>query len=47
MIGVGMSAEAGLFGIGGMSWKEEVLLHDGSKIIAERHYNLGGYSPWY
>ncbi len=25
------------------SWKEEVLLHDGSKIIAERHYNLGGY----
>jgi len=26
-----------------MSWKEEVLLHDGSKIIAERHYNLGGY----
>jgi hypothetical protein len=26
-----------------MSWKEEVLLHDGSKIIAERYYNLGGY----
>ncbi len=26
-----------------MNWKEEVLLHDGSKIIAERHYNLGGY----
>lgn len=26
-----------------MSWKEEVLLHDGSKIISERHYNLGGY----
>lgn len=26
-----------------MSWKEEVLLHDGNKIIAERHYNLGGY----
>lgn len=25
------------------TWKEEVLLHDGSKIIAERHYNLGGY----
>src|SRR3569623_1769698 len=26
-----------------MGWKEEVLLYDGSKIIAERHYNLGGY----
>jgi hypothetical protein len=26
-----------------MSWKEEVLLHDGGKIIAERSYNLGGY----
>lgn len=25
-----------------MSWKEEVRLHDGSKIIAERFYNLGG-----
>jgi len=40
-----MNAEAGLFGFGGdtMRWKEEVLLHDGSKIIAERYYNLGGY----
>lgn len=28
---------------GKMGWKEEVLLHDGSKIIAERRYNLGGY----
>ena len=27
-----------------MSWKEEVLLHDGSKIISHRFYNLyGGY----
>ena len=42
MMGVSMSADAGLFGHT-MSWKEEVLLHDGSKIIAERHYNLGGY----
>ena len=40
ILGAGMSACA----MGGkMSWKEEVLLHDGSKIIAERHYNLGGY----
>ena len=42
MMGVSMNAEAGLFGHT-MSWKEEVLLHDGNKIIAERHYNLGGY----
>ena len=41
-LGVSMSAGAGLFGHT-MSWKEEVLLHDGSKIIAERHYNLGDY----
>jgi hypothetical protein len=27
-----MSASAGLFGFGGTSWKEEVLLHDGRKI---------------
>jgi hypothetical protein len=42
MLGVSMNAFAGLFSHT-MSWKEEVLLHDGSKIIAERHYNLGGY----
>lgn len=42
MMGMSMSADAGLFGHT-MSWKEEVLLHDGSKIIAERSYNLGGY----
>ena len=41
MMGVSMNAGAGLFGHT-MNWKEEVLLHDGSKIIAERHYNLGG-----
>ena len=40
-----LNAEAGFLGFGGdtMTWKEEVLLHDGSKIIAERYYNLGGY----
>lgn len=26
-----------------MSWKEEVKLHDGQIIVAERFYNLGGY----
>jgi hypothetical protein len=40
ILGAGMNACA----MGGkMSWREEVLLHDGSKIISERHYNLGGY----
>lgn len=39
ILGGSMSACA----VGGASWKEEVLLHDGSKIIAERDYNLGGY----
>jgi hypothetical protein len=44
-LGANMNAEAGLFGIGGntMSWKEEVLLHDGQIIVAERFYNLGRY----
>lgn len=45
MMGVSMSADAGLFGLFGhtMSWKEEVLLHDGQIIVAERFYNLGGH----
>lgn len=42
MMGVSMSADAGLFGFGGKSWKEEVLLHDGRKIIVERVQKLGG-----
>lgn len=44
-LGVSMNANAGLFGIGGstMNWKEEVLLHDGQIVVAERFYNLGGY----
>jgi hypothetical protein len=42
MMGVSMSACAGLFGMGGTSWKEEVLLHDGSKIIVERSQSYGG-----
>lgn len=42
MIGVSMGADAGLLGFGGTSWKEEVLLHDGSKIIVERSVELGG-----
>lgn len=41
-LGVSMSAEAGLFGFGGDSWKEEVLLHDGKKVIVERSQSYGG-----
>lgn len=36
MTGISMNAAAGVFGFGGDRWKEEVLLHDGSKIIVER-----------
>ncbi len=42
MMGASMSAEAGLFGFGGVSWKEEVLLHDGRKLIVERSQSRGG-----
>ena len=37
MLGVSMSACSKT-----MSWKEEVKLHDGQIIVAERFYNLGG-----
>lgn len=37
-----LNACAGLFGIGSTSWKEEVLLHDGQKIIVERSLERGG-----
>jgi len=37
-----MNTNAGVFGLGGVSWQEEVLLHDGSKIIAERTVKRGG-----
>ena len=41
-LGISMNAEAGLFGFGGTNWKEEVLLHDGSKIIVKRSQSYGG-----
>jgi hypothetical protein len=41
-MGASMNAEAGLFGLGGTSWKEEVLLHDGTKIVVERTIDRGG-----
>ncbi len=41
-MGASMNANARLFGLGGTSWKEEVLLHDGTKIIVERTVERGG-----
>ncbi len=41
MMGMSLSADAGWFGFGDKSWKEEVLLHDGKKIIVERTEQLG------
>lgn len=41
-MGVSMSAEAGLFGFGDVVWKEEVVLHDGTKIIVKRSQSYGG-----
>jgi len=37
-----MNAIAGLFGFGGTSWKEEVQLHNETKIVVERHQSYGG-----
>lgn len=42
LMGVSISADAGFLGFGGDSWKEEVLLHDSSKIIAKRSLSYGG-----
>jgi hypothetical protein len=41
ILGTGMNA-FGFLGFGGTSWKEEVLLHDGGKIIVERLVDRGG-----
>ena len=39
---VGGIAEAGLLGLSGDSWQEEVLLHDGRKMVVERKVERGG-----
>ena len=41
-LGINMNADAGILGFGGTSWKEEVLLHDGSKIVVTRAVERGG-----
>ena len=43
-LAIGMSACAALPGSGSSSWKEQVLLHDGQKIIVERSQSYGGRS---
>jgi hypothetical protein len=42
MLGASLNACAGFMGLGGDSWKEEVLLHDGQKIIVNRSQSYGG-----
>ena len=41
-VGMSVSAAAGVLGLGGDSWKEEVLLHDGSKMVITRSQTYGG-----
>ncbi len=43
-LGVSMNADAGILGFGGntMSWKEEALLFDGSRLIVTRTVERGG-----
>lgn len=36
------TANAGLFGFGGTNWQEEVLLHDGKKLVVDRSVTRGG-----
>lgn len=43
-LGVSSVTNAALFGLGGDSWKEEVLLHDGQTMIVERLQSYGGRS---
>lgn len=42
MVGVSLNADAGFLGFGAVTWKEEVLLHDGSKIIVKCSQSYGG-----
>ncbi len=42
MLVTAMNTDASLFGWGRTSWKEEVVLHDGQKIIVDRSQSRGG-----
>lgn len=37
-----LNTQAGLLGLGGDSWKEEAMLHDGRTLIVERSQTYGG-----
>lgn len=41
-LGVSVNANAGLFGFGGSSWKEEALQPDGTKIVVDRTVSRKG-----
>lgn len=38
-----LNACAGLFGLGGTTWREETLLRDGGKLVVERSVTRGGH----
>lgn len=40
--GISIGAEAAVFGFGGVSWQENVQLHDGKKILVDRRQSYGG-----
>ncbi|WP_341910726.1 hypothetical protein [Polaromonas sp. YR568] len=42
VFGVSITSVAAMFGFGGDRWSEEVLLHDGRKMIVERSQSYGG-----
>lgn len=42
LFGIGVGACADLPGIGGMTWKEEALQHDGTKLVVTRSVKYGG-----
>lgn len=42
LLGISLNACAVPLGSGGDSWKEEVLLHDGQKMVVERSQSYGG-----
>jgi hypothetical protein len=41
-LGISIGACVSLSAFGGTSWKEEVLLHDGGKIVVTRSVDRGG-----
>jgi hypothetical protein len=46
-MGISICAHAGLFGLGGTNWKEEVRLSDGRTVVIEREQiNEGGGDEW-